>query len=80
VGTTMEDGCPLDPHPHTHTYSIPSASLVGASAGKDLRWVIDGCLSYSDALCAGSLGRRCRGHKEGASNLSSPIRVVERQY
>lgn len=70
----------MDAHPptHPHTYSVPSASLVkGKSAGKDLRSINDGYLSCSDAPCTDRLGRRCRGRREGASSLSSLIRVVD---
>lgn len=76
MGKTMVDRCSLDQHPptFTQTQSLPSASLVkGKNAGKALQSVNDGYLSCSDALCTDSLVRRCRGHREGASSLSSLI-------
>ncbi len=68
---------PTHTHTHTHTgttYSISSAALVkGKSGGKDLQSVNDGYMSCRDALCTDSLVRRCGGHREGASRLSSLI-------
>lgn len=81
VGTTMEDGCPLDQHPPTHLHMhtfCPSACLVkGRSAGKNVPSVNDGYLSYSGAVCTDSLERRFRGCQKGASSLSVPIRGAQ---
>lgn len=71
------DAPSINTHPaHMHTY-ICLSLVKGESARKDLWSVNDRYLSCSDAFCADSLVRGCRERREGASSLSSIIRVVD---
>lgn len=70
------DALSINTHPptDTRTYSLPSASLVeGKSAGKDLRSVDDGYLSYSDALSAQTAWREDVGDAEREPQVSPAL-------